>query len=128
MSVAGPLGIGRKRAPDLELPELLPGQGFDVEVAVDGVAGLAVATASVDVDPGRAAEGFELPEVTHTSSTLAPPITLLALLLLIVLGALAVRARRRHQMAADAPFRVVVPDQVIDPAGAIDRDHEHQPT
>lgn len=108
VGVAGPLGIGRTTLVPVPFDELLPGEGFDVSVEVQDVPAtfaLNTVVSLVDVTQGN---GGELDPVLRSSTSFAPPITLLLVVLLVVFGLVAWRAYRRHQ---DPPVVVIGPDE-----------------
>jgi WxL Interacting Protein, peptidoglycan binding domain len=92
VTVSGPLGLFEKRSAPSELAELLPGQSLSVTTELDGVPALGWVSTRVDLEP----DGDAAP-VSRTNTTVALPITFLLLLVVVILGVLAWRARRRHQ-------------------------------
>ena len=101
-SVAGPLGLGKKSSPALSFPELLPGEGMDVAVDVDSVPALVMASAKVKIEPAGA-EASNAPKANGSSTSFAPPYTLLLIAALLFFGLLGRRALRRHEAADLAP-------------------------
>lgn len=78
VSVAGPLGVGRRRSKTMEVPELLPGESIEVEAELGGVPALGLSQAEVVLEPS-AESGAEsaIAAVTASGSGLAPPVTLI---------------------------------------------------
>lgn len=93
-SVAGPFGLGRKRSPEEDLPELLPGESITVVSTFDGVPATALEFTEVRVEPSTVlGEDPDLPAESRSSITFAPPLTIV----LPALAAwLALRARRAY--------------------------------
>lgn len=92
VSIAGPLGIGKRSADPEEVPELLPGESVTIRTQFDDVAATAIAFTTVRLEPENdSAAAVEA--VSRRTMTLAPPLTL-------VFGALALwmalRARRAY--------------------------------
>ena len=97
VSIGGVLGVARKRKPATDLPELLPGQGIDIETDFEGVAATGLAVTRVEIDPVQiAAVGEELKQRSRQAFTLAVPFTVLALLLAALLLRRARRSYLRH--------------------------------
>lgn len=98
VSVSGPLGLAAKRAGGEPVKELLPGEDVTFTTTIDGVPAGGVALTEVTVDPVPFGDTGELDAVTGRSTTLAPPLTVLALLVATALAVHARRAYRRHQV------------------------------
>lgn len=104
ISVGGSFGIMKQEITLDPVTELLPGQTIDLTASLDGVPALFLNSTKVriDVDEDDARGGAQ--DVEASSSTFAPPITLLLLLALVVLGVLARRAfRRRRAVGSEMP-------------------------
>jgi hypothetical protein len=114
VSVEGPFGIAKQTASTIEFPELLPGQGIDVSVEIDGVPALLVANGVVAVTPTGGDR--DVARVSSKSSAFAPPFTLMLLLLAAVAAFILWRRVRKHRRG-DAPVVVAAKS----PAGAIER-------
>ena len=93
VSVSGPLGLAAKQKPATELPELLPGEGVTMHVTFDGVLASAVAVTNVRIEPAPVGRDLDLSDERSRSLTLAPPYTVLAL---VLAGWLLSRARRAY--------------------------------
>lgn len=104
-SVSGPLGLAAKRATGEPVKELLPGEDVTFTTTIDGVLAGGVALTEVTVDPVPIGDLSELESATGRSTTLALPLTVLALVAATALALYARRAYRRHQ-PGDARFRV----------------------
>jgi hypothetical protein len=100
VSVAGPLGLLRKSLPEAEIPELLPGETMNVTQKIESAPATGVLVADVDLHPTSPAGGDELEATGSSSSMVALPYTLIALVLLLILGTFAWRAYKRHRNAA----------------------------
>jgi hypothetical protein len=118
VSIAGPLGIGEKKAPSVELPLLLPGESVTLTERFDGVAATGVAVTRVQLDPSSDGD-TAVASTSRSTTSLALPIVLLLLLLVAVFAVLALRAYHRHQARDEQPA-------VAPPAAEYER--EHQPT
>jgi len=122
VEVGGLFGIGTQTVKMNKLVELLPGQFVDLKTTVKGVPALGIATVTVSIKPesaqGRPMEGVSV--ATGSSTSFAPPVTLLLVLLAVFMVLLTMRAyqRRRDAALAAAPA-----------AGtALEPEREHQPT
>jgi hypothetical protein len=96
-SVGGPFGLFAKDGPTQELAELLPGESVTYTTTIDGVPATVVSSAEVHLDPS-AAVGDEdtLGDDSQGALTLAPPWTLIAILVVVGLVVFAWRRYRRH--------------------------------
>lgn len=98
VSISGPFGVARKTKPTVEVPELLPGEGFTVRATFEGAPATGLLATKIQLDPlpvvGGGAE--ELEPKSWRSTTLAVPLTLLALALSAFLVRYARRSYRRH--------------------------------
>lgn len=106
VSVAGPFGLGRRTAPvPDDVPELLPGESWDVVAEVSGVLPVFRLTASttLDLEPADAGLPVEPWSVRATASTAAVPLAPLVLVVLVAAGIVAAvllarkRARERRR-------------------------------
>lgn len=103
-SVSGPFGLGRQAAPPQAFEELLPGEGFDVTVALDDVPALVSLNSEVTLTDLSGGDGEPLDDVQRSARSLALPVAVLLILLLAILAALSVRMVRRHrQQPASMP-------------------------
>ena len=120
--MAGPFGLARDvAAAGIDFVDLLPGESIDVTASLDSVPSLGVGFTTVDVD--ASGEGVEIESIRGSSVFVAPPIAVLLLLLVVMFGALGVRAFRRHRL------RDAETAQSDDSAGKSAQDIlEHQPT
>lgn len=119
VAVAGPFGLATVAAADLaDVPELLPGETWDVTTTVDGVRPLFRVGATTTLEPALpdAAEGAPaLAAVGATAGTWAVPWTVLVLLLAAVGGVLlAVRRRRRRRQAEEQRVAAAVAQALRD--------------
>ncbi len=96
VSVAGPLGIGRQQAGTAEFPELLPGQSMVMEVELNGVPALLVASAKIELEPDPEEADMTFSPVSRSSTTFALPVSIFFLLMFLLFALLATRAYRRH--------------------------------
>lgn len=97
VSIGGVLGLARREKPAVDLPELLPGQGIDLEADFEGVAATGLAVTRVEIDPAHVdAAGEELERRSRQAFTLAVPFTMLAVVLAALLLRRARRAYLRH--------------------------------
>ncbi|SFR70529.1 protein of unknown function [Agromyces sp. CF514] len=108
IAVAGPFGMLRVDAAGLDpLPELLPGDTWDVTATVPGVVPTGLLTATVDLSPRLPAEGSTtanapLPPVQATATAWAVPWTLLVLALVLATAAILVVVQRRRRKRREA--------------------------
>jgi len=122
VEVAGLFGIGKETVKMTKLVELLPGQFVDLKTTVTGVPALGIASVTVSIKPesveGRPMEGVSV--ATGSSTSFAPPVTLLLVLLAVFMVLLTMRAyqRRRDAALAAAPAA----------GSALEPEREHQPT
>jgi uncharacterized membrane protein len=122
VEVAGLFGIGKETVKMTKLVELLPGQFVDLKTTVNGVPALGIASVTVSIKPesveGRPMEGVSV--ATGSSTSFAPPVTLLLVLLAVFMVLLTMRAyqRRRDAALAAAPAA----------GSALEAEREHQPT
>ncbi|MGE3619997.1 MAG: DUF916 domain-containing protein [Acidimicrobiia bacterium] len=96
-SVAGILGLGRKRAAGDDIPELLPGESVTVTASLDGVPATGVVFTTVDLESAVIGEEGSPIIRSKRAMTLALPITVLAVLLAVGLALYARRAYLRHR-------------------------------
>ncbi len=115
VSISGPFGLARKRAPAADFPELLPGQGVEITTIVDHVPALGLSFTSVAVDPAAGGDGVVAGGSSRKATTIALPISVLVVLLLLLFGVLARRAHRRHRSAVVAPDFMLVPHAEMAP-------------
>lgn len=83
-----------------DVPELLPGEGFDVTKTFDGVPATFISAANVEVVPAAVVEGStteELPTSSGSAVTVALPWLIIALLIIAALVWYTRRAYKRHQ-------------------------------
>lgn len=94
VSIAAPFGLAKKTKASEKLPEILPGQGVNLEAAFDGVlaSGLAVTKVDLDVKPVAKDVGKVRSDGAR-AFTLALPYTLITMLVVVWL---LVRARRSY--------------------------------
>jgi hypothetical protein len=117
VALSGPFGLLRTDAPGVEpVPELLPGESWDVSVPVSGVVPLFWLAADVSVSPAFPSgleSGPELAAVQVSAGTWAVPWSQLVLLVLVVgvVVALIVTRRKRRKngkAAEDARVKAAV--------------------
>jgi hypothetical protein len=96
VSVSGLLGLGRKQGRFSPVPELLPGQGFDVKASFKGLPATFVDFATVDVEPNTSG-GKVVSTVNAGAATVAVPWTIVALVMMAFLLVRARRAYRGHE-------------------------------
>ncbi|SFR68372.1 protein of unknown function [Agromyces sp. CF514] len=115
VALTGPFGMLPVAAADVaDVPELLPGETWPVEVHVDGVIPAFVLTAAVALDPVSPTESEPAPKsVEESASTAAVPWTLLVLVLLLAAGIvvwvrLARRRRAQRKVREDARVQEAV--------------------
>lgn len=92
VSVTGPFGTMRQRVPDKDLEELLPGEDVELDASFDGVPALGLILAEVSLE--QFGDGMEATVKTRTGIALAPPLTVI---LLLVALALVLRSRRAYR-------------------------------
>lgn len=99
ISVGGPFGLLRQTSEEIEIPELLPGESVEFTQAFDDVAASGLAFTDVDIDP-VAPEGSGLGDLAAEhgrASTLAIPVSVVAILLVVPLLLVARRSFLRHR-------------------------------
>lgn len=106
VTMAGPFGLGQKKSAEQDLPELLPGQGVDLSTSFAGVPAGVLDTATVHLQPTSV--GGDTTPVSASSrsgTSLALPVTIVAVLAAIGLALVGRRAyvRRRRQQEPPAP-------------------------
>lgn len=92
-SFGGPLGLASKTKAMTTLPELLPGGGVTLHATFDSAAATLLATASIRLEPVPVGSGTKAAPDRWRRFTLAPPYTILAVLLS---GYLLWRARKAY--------------------------------
>lgn len=97
VSVGGPFGLAEQTLPPVEFSTLLPGEEIVVTTEIDSVPATGFVTTEVEVVPETSGDDVALQTVTRSTTSFAPPISLMLLLLAGVFGLLAVRAVRRHR-------------------------------
>ncbi|MEQ1785806.1 MAG: DUF916 domain-containing protein [Acidimicrobiales bacterium] len=98
VSVAGFLGLGRKRTPTEELPELLPGEDFTVTVTLAGLPATGLAFTEVHLQPASIdGDDSDLGAAGRSAIAFAPPLTLILGGLAVWLALYARRAYGRHR-------------------------------
>lgn len=103
VSVSGPFGLLEKSRKAKDLPELLPGEEFEVHETFSGVAAAVVERTQVHLEPAAASGAdAELRGSQRSGLTLAPPLTVILLAIATWLGLRARRAYRRHRREAAA--------------------------
>ncbi|MFF2370430.1 DUF916 domain-containing protein [Agromyces sp. NPDC058110] len=115
VALTGPFGMLPVAAAGVaEVPELLPGETWPVEVQVEGVVPAFVLTAAVTLDPVSPTDTSPAPTtVVESSSTAAVPWTLLLLVLLVAAAIvvwvrLARRRRAQRKVREDARVQEAV--------------------
>lgn len=105
VTVSGPLGVASARASALEpVPEILPGESWQVSTRVDGVWPLVRLGATVRLDPvlPEGVDGAPVPaQVRASAGTWAVPWSVLAVLLVGAALALVLRRRRDRNRRAE---------------------------
>jgi hypothetical protein len=112
VTVAGPLGLGRRTVELPALVELLPGESTEV-VGVVGAPGLVLLTATVEIEPVGSAALGKVASTSASDRVFAPPLLVLLVALMALFGLLAVRAFGRHAVASpEVPVDDAVGDEV----------------
>ncbi len=94
VSIAAPFGLAKKTKSSVKLPEILPGQGVNLEAAFDGVIASVLAVTEVDLDVKPVASDVGVvPSNDARSLSPALPYTLITLLVIVWL---LVRSRRSY--------------------------------
>ncbi len=97
VTASGPFGLKESTSETLDIPELLPGQGYEVTTTLSGVPAAFVANAAVHVTPEPIAGDTQAAEEASAEArTFALPFTLLALAVVLLLVLFAVRRYRTH--------------------------------
>jgi hypothetical protein len=118
VSVAGPFGIGREATEAIDFPELLPGQGIDIEAELAGVPALLRAVTKVSIEPaGGDAATASTSSSSSSGVSLALPVTVLLLMLVVALAWFArLRFKSRQREDALDDFEVVEFESAPHPA------------
>lgn len=95
LSISGPFGVARTRIAAQDLPELLPGEDAVLEAELDHIPATGLLVTEVRLEP--VGDGGDLAVDTQRAFALAPPITVILLLLAIWLAVRSRRAYRRHR-------------------------------
>jgi Bacterial protein of unknown function (DUF916) len=98
VEIGGLFGLGAEKITLPELTELLPGQDVEVTATLEGVPALFVDFTTVRVEPVDAAD-LDASVAIGKDRTFAPPITLLMVGILLLLGWMTWRRYRRHRDA-----------------------------
>jgi hypothetical protein len=106
LSVSGPFGVAKRRVPAKDLEELLPGEDVTFSTSFSGVPATGISFATVSLTPADLDGAEPVSVVSRRSFGLAPPITVIMLLLATWLGLRARRAYRRHRYDDSDPARV----------------------
>lgn len=93
LEVSGPFGLGTQRVVLDELDEILPGQKFELDTVVPGVRALLLGSATARFEPDAESVEAGLQASSGEDSFFAPPIGLLVLVLVLLLGTLVLRRR-----------------------------------
>jgi hypothetical protein len=96
VTASGLLGLGSKRSHPLALPELLPGQSMQLKVHFNGIPATVLAFSRAHVKPSAVGATSSLQPVSLGSRSLAVPLTVVALGLIIALVLYARRSYKRH--------------------------------
>ena len=100
MTIGGPFGLGEQTITLPDVPELLPGQSVTVSVPVEDVPAYFLSFTTVKVVP-TGAEGGGTESASGDDITFTPPLAILIVLLVVILGVLARRSYRRHSGDSD---------------------------
>ena len=109
VSVSGPFGLAKKQVASADFPELLPGQGVNITTIVDDVPAFGLAFTTVAIESAADGDGVVAGESSRKATTFAPPIAGLLVLLFLLFGLLARRARSRHRSVDATPEYVLIP-------------------
>ena len=112
VSVGGPLKLGKQTLPPSDFPTLLPGGSAPITVELDQVPALGWVTSEVTLTPEG--QDVQIESLSRTSTTIAMPIVILLGLLALLLGALAIRAYRRHQQSDDHPQADLIDPSIVE--------------
>ncbi len=104
LSVGGPFGIAITTLDAEEIPELLPGESYEVTRTVGGVPATVALVTDVDLQPEAVGAGADdLPQLGGSALSLAVPVTIMALLLVVALVWCARRAYLRRNKEIGPP-------------------------
>jgi len=98
VTVSGPFGLGKKTITLPPLTDLLPGSTADLTVEFDDVGAWLIDTVSVELTTVGSTDLGIVEKVRGSGRMLAPPISVLVVLALLVALALWLRARRRRRL------------------------------
>lgn len=116
VTVAGPFGLGAREV-QVDVPELLPGERTTVAVDVADVPALGVLTATVRYAPVVVVDGSQASPAVASTTVVAVPWAVLAVLLLVVGGVVAGRVgARRRAAATDRRVAEALATAGVDPA------------
>lgn len=104
VSVSGPLGLASHSKATVDVPELLPGQGYTVHATFHGAPAAALSVAKVRLDPALVGSTAKQKSAHWQSLAPAPPYSVLVLVLSIWLLLRARRAYVRRRDAGEEPF------------------------
>lgn len=121
VSIAGPLGLGKKTITLPELTELLPGQDVTVTATLDGVAALVLDSTTVTIEPVEPEDVGGVRPAIGKDRTFAPPISVLMIVLALLLALMARRRFRSHRTAVDTEIE---PEPIV--AQQPERQPQHQ--
>jgi hypothetical protein len=97
VTASGPFGLKESTSETFDVPELLPGQGYEVTTTLSGVPAAFVANAAVHVTPEPISGDTQAAEASSAETrTFAIPFTLIALAVVLALVLFAVRRFRTH--------------------------------
>jgi hypothetical protein len=103
VTMGGPFGLGEASTEPIEFSGLLPGESIEVRVPVDGVPASVLSTATVHVEMGEVANDEALVTETASTSTLAIPVSLVAIAVLVILALFARSRFHRQGKAGSGP-------------------------
>jgi hypothetical protein len=118
VSIAGPLGLGKKTITLPPLTELLPGQDVALTATIDGAPALVLDSTTVRIAPVEPEDVGGVQPAIGKDRTFAPPISVLLILLAFLLAVLARRQYRRHRNAVGT---------AMEPEPTITQQPERQP-
>ena len=110
--VGGPFGLEKQTLPPSDFPTLLPGGSAPITVEVDRAPAFGWVTGEVTLIPEG--QDVQIESLSRTSTTIAIPIVILLGLLALLLGALAIRAFRRHQQSDDHPQAGLIDPLIVE--------------
>ena len=106
---SGLFGLGSKKGPNITLPEILPGQKVRLKAHFTGLPATFVDLSHVHVDPAPVGDAGTAHAASRGSLSLALPITLIAIAIVLGLLRYARRSYERHDDETPGPVRQLQP-------------------